>query len=129
MSALFVIPARAGSKGIPGKNYKLLADKPLIIYSLEVARSLTTDENICVSTDDENIVQLLSDLGYSIPFLRPATLSTDTTSSYDVIMHAISHYESNGHTFDQVVLLQPTSPFRRARQVKEAVELFTNDVD
>lgn len=129
MSALFLIPARGGSKGIPGKNYKLLGNKPLIQYSLELARSLSTEENICVSTDDIAIINLMTSLGYKVPFQRPASLSTDVAGSYAVIMHALEHYEKNDRPFDQVVLLQPTSPFRTATQVKEAMDLFTQDID
>jgi CMP-N,N'-diacetyllegionaminic acid synthase len=129
MSALFLIPAREGSKGIPGKNYKLLGKKPLIQYSLEVARSLTTDDNICVSSNDDIIIDLISGLGYKVPFKRPDFLSTDASTSYDVIIHAIDHYEKNACRYDQVILLQPTSPFRTTSQVQEAMALYSMDTD
>ena len=129
MSPLFLIPARGGSKGIPGKNFKYLGDKPLIHYSLEVARTLSKDENICVSTDDSNIVKAVETVGYETPFIRPEELASDTASSYEVMLHAIRHYESIGRNYETLVLLQPTSPFRKAWQVKEAIEIFTSDID
>lgn len=125
-STLFLIPARGGSKGIPGKNIKLLGGKPLIQYSLETARDLTTDDNICVSTDDANIVATVEALGYDLPFVRPAHLASDISSSHEVMLHALEFYEQKGRTFEKLILLQPTSPFRTARQVEEAVALYTS---
>lgn len=129
MKTLYLIPARGGSKGIPHKNIKLLNGKPLIQYSIEVARFLASDEDICVSTDDEEIIKVVESLGLKVPFVRPAEYATDTATSNDVILHALRFYEQHGIKYDTVVLLQPTSPLRTAEHVKEAIKLFTTDVD
>lgn len=129
MRSLFLITARGGSKGIPRKNIKELAGKPLIYYSIEAARALTEDENICVSTDDSEIISCVEKTGLKVPFVRPAELASDTANSNDVICHAIKYYRDKGVEYDNVVLLQPTSPLRTAQQVSEALELYTNDID
>lgn len=129
MKILYVIPARGGSKGIPRKNIKLLNGKPLICYSIDVARQLTQDGNICVSTDDDEIIKVVEDYGLKVPFKRPVHLSTDTASTNDVLLHAIDFYESNGVFYDVIVLFQPTSPFRKASQVKEALTLYNDELD
>lgn len=129
MKILYVIPARGGSKGIPHKNIKLLNGKPLIYYSIDVARQMTTDEHICVSTDDDEIIEVVENYGLKVPFIRPDYLATDTATTNDVLLHAINFYESRGDFYDVVVLLQPTSPLRNSIHVKEAIELYTNDID
>jgi CMP-N,N'-diacetyllegionaminic acid synthase len=129
MKTLFLIPARGGSKGIPGKNSKLFAGKPLISYSIELARQFTTDDNICLSTDDDEIAVVAESMGLIVPFRRPSELSTDTASTKDVILHALTYYELLGKTFDTIVLLQPTSPFRQKYHVKEALALYSDEVD
>jgi CMP-N,N'-diacetyllegionaminic acid synthase len=113
LKTLFLIPARLGSKGLPGKNTKLLGDKALISYSIEFAlNNKTENDTICISTNDENIFPIAKTFGLEVPFIRPAELCTDTASSYDVILHAIHFYEQQNYFFDRVLLLQPTSPFR-----------------
>lgn len=129
MKILYIIPARGGSKGIPHKNIKLLNGKPLIYYSIDVARQLTTDDHICVSTDDDEIIEVVENYGLKVPFIRPDYLATDTATTNDVLLHAINFYESRGDFYDVVVLLQPTSPLRNSIHVKEAIELYTNDID
>ena len=129
MNILYVIPARGGSKGIPHKNIKLLGGKPLIGYSIELARQLTSDEHICVSTDDEEIVRVVENYGLAVPFRRPKELSGDQVGTYEVLLHALSYYESLGRHYDVLVLLQPTSPFRKEKFVKEALALYTPDID
>lgn len=129
MKLLYIIPARGGSKGIPHKNIRLLAGKPLIVYTIDVARALSEDKYICVSTDDIEIIHVVEETGLSIPFKRPDCLATDTASTYDVLLHAIHYYEQLGEFFDGVVLLQPTSPLRTAEQVKNAIRLFDNSID
>jgi CMP-N,N'-diacetyllegionaminic acid synthase len=129
MNTLFIIPARGGSKGIPRKNIKLFLGKPLISYSIEMARKFTSDENICLSTDDDEIEASAKITGLEIPFRRPLALSSDTASTKDVILHALDYYESEGRLFDSVVLLQPTSPFRQEFHVKEALGLYSSEVD
>lgn len=129
MNPLIIIPARGGSKGIPHKNIKPLNGKPLIYYTIDVARAITTDENICVSTDDKEIISVVEDYGLKVPFVRPAELATDTAGTYEVLLHALDYYENHGRHFEVLVLLQTTSPFRRADQVKEALNLYSPKLD
>ncbi len=129
MKILYVIPARGGSKGIPQKNIKPLNGKPLIYYSIDVARLLTTDDHICVSSDDDEIIKVVEDYGLKVPFKRPAYLATDTATTNDVLLHAINFYESNGIYYDVLVLLQPTSPLRKASHVEQAVSLYNDSLD
>lgn len=129
MNILVIIPARGGSKGIPHKNVKELNGKPLICYSIDAARQLTTDENIRVSTDDDVIIKVVEDYGLKVHFKRPAELATDCAGTNGVLLHALEFYEKQGRKYDVVVLLQPTSPFRETKSLKEAVALYTSDID
>ena len=129
MNILVIIPARGGSKGIPGKNIKLLGGKPLIYYAIDVARAIVDDTHICVSTDYDQIIRVVEQYGLSVPFIRPTELATDTAGSYGVLLHALSFYESKGEHFDAVVLLQVTSPFRTVNHVREALNLYNKDLD
>lgn len=129
MKSLVIIPARGGSKGLPGKNIKALNGKPLLHYSIDSARAFTDDENICLSSDDPKIITVAKEYGLDVPFIRPAALATDTASSYDVIMHAINFYESLGRNYDNILLLQPTSPFRKPEFIKEAMILYSGKLD
>lgn len=129
MKTLFVITARGGSKGIPGKNIKPLGGKPLLHYAIAQARAWAADDDICLSTDDIAIAESAMRVGLNIPFMRPDALSTDTAGSYEVLLHALNHYEQTGRQYDALVLLQPTSPFRTAKQIGEAMQLFSPDVN
>lgn len=126
---LYLIPARGGSKGIPHKNIKLLNGKPLIQYSIEVARELVSDNDICVSTDDEEIKAVAESCGLKVPFMRPDYLASDTASSSDVIIHALDFYAQRGINYDVLVLLQPTSPLRTVQNVKDCIALYTPALD
>ena len=127
---LVVIPARGGSKGRPGKNIKMLCGKPLIAYSIDVARAFADDKNICVSTDSEEIKQVVEQYGLEVPFLRPDYLATDTATSDDVLIHAVNYYrEPYGRTFKKLLLLQPTSPLRTKEDVEGAIRLYSDDID
>lgn len=127
---LVLIPARGGSKGIPGKNFKRLNGKPLINYTIETARELFSDENICVSTDSLEIIDVVEGTGLKIPFIRPIELATDTTSTQDVVLHALEFYESQKkRRYDKILLLQPTSPFRKKVHIKEALTMYSNELD
>ena len=126
---LFLIMARGGSKGIPGKNIKLLAGKPLLYYSIDVARSFVNDTNICLSTDSNEIIEKAEEYGLKVPFIRPPELATDQADSYHVELHALEYYEKLGQKFDTLVVLQPTSPFRTTQQVQEALNLYSNEYD
>lgn len=129
MKALFLIPARGGSKGIPRKNIKELCGKPLIYYSIDVARQLADDADICVSTDDGEIIECVRKIGLDVPFVRPDHLASDTATTNDVIVHALNFYADKGINYDTVVLLQPTSPLRTAAQVREAMDLYSSELD
>lgn len=129
MKSLVIIPARGGSKGIPRKNIKPFNGKPLIYYAIDCARAICSDEDICVSTDDSEIISVVEQYGMKVPFVRPAELATDTAGTYEVLLHALDFYEKQGRHYDTVVLLQNTSPFRRAEQVKEALGLYNEKVD
>lgn len=118
---LVVIPARGGSKGIPGKNIKLLGGRPLLHYAIDGARAVAPDADICVSTDDPAIRAVAEAAGLTVPFLRPPHLSADTSGTYEVLLHALDHYASVGKTYDDLLLLQPTSPLRRPEQVVAAL--------
>jgi len=129
MRPLVIIPARSGSKGIPNKNIKILGGKPLIYYTVDLARSLFVDDIICVSTDSIEIKKCVELTGLTVPFLRPIELATDESGTYDVMKHAISYYISNGYTPDTIVLLQVTSPFRIKEHISEALNLYSQSVD
>jgi CMP-N,N'-diacetyllegionaminic acid synthase len=126
---LFLIPARGGSKGLPGKNIKKLNGKPLIHYSIELARQFTSDENICVSTDDPEIKKTVEAINLMVPFLRPSDLANDEASTHVVVMHALNFYISINKNYKGIVLLQPTSPLRLKKHLAEAIQQFNQDTD
>ncbi len=130
MRVLVIIPARGGSKGIPHKNIKPLNGKPLIHYTIDVARTIVSDDDICVSTDDPEIISVVENYGLKVPFVRPEELATDAAGTYEVLLHAINYYEEKLHRrYDVVILLQNTSPFRSAKQLQEAIKLYRDDID
>lgn len=129
MKTLIIIPARGGSKGIPGKNIKELNGKPLIHYSVEVARTIANDEDICVSTDSDEIIDTVKTLELNVPFKRPAELSADSSGTYGVLLHALDFYENQGVFYDNIMLLQPTSPFRKKAHLIDVQNLYTNELD
>jgi N-acylneuraminate cytidylyltransferase len=129
MKPLVVIPARGGSKGLPGKNIKPLLGKPLIHYTIEAARQVFEDSQIMVSTDDESIKETVEQLGLKVPFIRPSELATDNSTSFEVLMHAIQYAETNQYYPDTLILLQPTSPLRNNIHIKEALQLFQKEVE
>jgi CMP-N,N'-diacetyllegionaminic acid synthase len=129
MKPLIIIPARGGSKGVPGKNIKLLSGKPLIYYTIEAARNVFPDDQICVSTDDFKIKEIVEITGLNVPFLRPESLAHDTVGTYEVLLHALEFYSNKEISFDTVILLQPTSPFRNAKHIIEALKLYSKDID
>lgn len=126
---LFVITARGGSKGLPGKNIKDLCGKPLIAYSIDVARAFVDDEHICVSTDSEEIKGVVETYGLSVPFLRPDYLATDTATSNDVLVHAVNFFKEQSREYKKLVLLQPTSPLRSVEDVADSLVLYRDDID
>jgi len=126
MRILGVIPARGGSKGVPKKNIKLLGNIPLIEYTIKDAQKATLLTKIVVSTDDPEIALTAEMAGLKPPFLRPSELAQDTSTSLEVIQHALAFFKENGELFDAVCLLQPTNPFREHGFIDEAIEKFIN---
>ena len=129
MKILYLIPARGGSKGLPGKNIKKLDGKYLINHAIDFARNFTTDENICMSTDSNQIIESALENNYKVPFIRPNILSTDTASTNDVMLHALKYYESKGFFYDLIVLLQPTTPFRKKEDLKNMINQWDENLD
>ena len=124
MRFLALIPARGGSKRIPLKNARLLGGKPLIAWSIDVAKGIPEICDILVSTDDSAITEIARDAGALVPWLRPPELATDTASSVDVCLHALDWYEGKNEKVDGLLLLQPTSPFRSRDTVMRGIDLF-----
>jgi len=119
-----LIPARGGSKSIPGKNIKEFCGKPLIAWSIEAARQSGLASRVIVSTDYDEIADIAKKFGAEVPFMRPAELAQDTTPTLPVMIHAVSYLlEAENYKPDYVLLLEPTSPGRQARHIKEAAEL------
>ena len=124
MRILALITARGGSKRLPGKNIRMLGGKPLIVWSIDVVKSIPYICDILVSTDDPLIAATCIQAGAYVPWLRPSLLATDGASSVDVALHALDWYEAEKGTVDGVLLLQPTSPFRSKETVQRGIELF-----
>ena len=120
---LAVVPARGGSKGLPGKNVRLLAGLPLVAHSLRAAETMRTVSRCIVSTDDPEVARIAREHGGDVPWLRPAELATDTTPMAPVLRHALSAVEEEeGRPYDALVLLDPTSPARVPAEVDAAVD-------
>lgn len=124
MKILALILARGGSKRLPGKNIRLLGGKPLIVWSIDVAKHIPEICDILVSTDDPAIAAVSKDAGALVPWLRPVELSTDTATSVDAAIHALEWYEAENGDVDGLLLLQPTSPFRTKETVRRGLALF-----
>jgi CMP-N,N'-diacetyllegionaminic acid synthase len=123
-----VIPARGGSKGIPYKNLADLGGRPLIAWTIAAAKAARGLDRIVVSTDDERIAATAVEYGAEVPFLRPTEFSGDNAPALDVIMHALKELKTpGGEPYDAVAYLQPTSPFRSAAQLTEAIALFARE--
>ena len=124
MRILGLIPARGGSKGVPKKNIKLLGKKPLIEYTINDAKNSKLITEIVVSTDNQEIAIEAEIAGCKPPFIRPAEFAQDTSTSLEVVQHAIDFFESQNVFFDAVCLLQPTNPFREQGFIDKAIEKF-----
>lgn len=128
-NCLAIIPARGGSKGLPRKNIRLLAGKPLIVWTIEQAKKSKYSDKVIVSTEDKEIAKISKKYGAEVPFLRPKELATDSSPTIDTIIHAISWFEKREEYFDIVVLLEPTSPLRKKDDLDNAIELFIESID
>ena len=121
---LALIPARGGSKGLPGKNIRSLADKPLIAWTIEAAKASRYVDRLIVSTDSKEIARIAEEWGAEIPFLRPPHLATDEAKGMDVVLHALDQLGQAVKPSTLVFLLQPTSPLRTAEDIDCALELL-----
>lgn len=121
---LALIPARGGSKGVPGKNIKDLNGKPLIAWTIEAARKSRYIDKVAVSTDYEAIARVAVKYGAAAPFKRPGKLANDNAKMIDVISHCIRFFQNTGDIYNIIILLQPTSPLRSARDIDKAIEFF-----
>ena len=124
MRILAVIPARGGSKRVPGKNMRKLGNKPLINWTIDSAFNTPELSAIMVSTDDPQIAEIAQSAGATVPWLRPIKLATDESKSVDVAIHALDWYETENGKVDGILLLQPTSPFRSQASIQKGIELF-----
>lgn len=124
---LAVVTARGGSKGLPGKNIRILNGKPLIAWTLESALESEYIDEIFVSTDSQSIVDVCIQNGVDVPSLRPNELAQDTSSSMDVLIYTVDYLENNGKTFDYLILLEPTSPLRKLGDIDKMIEIAVNN--
>lgn len=124
---LWLITARSGSKGVRDKNIKKLGVFPLMAYKIKAALAIDTTKNVWVSTDSEEYGEIAKSYGASVPFIRPANISTDTAKSVDVVLHAMEFAEENGYEYDFVGLLEPTTPFIKALDLLKAVNKLSNE--
>ena len=123
-----IIPARGGSKGLPGKNIKPLLGKPLIQYTLAPALEAKLLDRVVVTTDDEKIMNIARDLGAEVPFVRPAELAQDLTTTEEVLKHAVLWLKENeGYTVDIFVYLQITDLFKNPQWIDKSVQMLLDD--
>lgn len=121
---LAIIPARAGSKGVPGKNVRPIAGRPLIAWSIGQALTCPRVTRTIVSTDGEEIARVAREAGAEVPWLRPAELARDTTATEPVLIDVVRRVQAEGFSPDVVMLLQPTSPLRHPGSLERAIETF-----
>jgi N-acylneuraminate cytidylyltransferase len=126
MTTVCVIPARGGSKGVPRKNLRVVAGKPLIVWTIEQALAVRSPLTVVVSTDDEEIAGVAGDAGAEVPFLRPAELAEDTTATEPVVQHALAALDALGTVASSVLLLQATSPVRLPGTLDRALAQFAD---
>ena len=124
MNNIAIIPARSGSKGLPDKNIRLLAGKPLLAYSVEAALASNLFDEVMVSTDSAHYAEVARECGAAVPFFRSEKTSSDTASSEDAVLEVLERYRDTGRRFDTICLLQPTSPLRTTEDIKGAYMLF-----
>ena len=127
-SFLAIVPARGGSKGLPGKNIKELCGKPLVAWSIEAGLKSKYVDEVMVSTDDEQIAEISKKYGANVPFLRPSELASDTATTFDAIKHTIDYYKNElKKEFDYIVLLEPTSPLRENNDIDIMIEKIVDN--
>jgi CMP-N,N'-diacetyllegionaminic acid synthase len=124
LSVIAVIPARGGSKGLPGKNIRPLLGKPLIGWSIEQAFASKYIDEVVVSSDCPEIIELSRKFGANVPFKRPAKLASDNSTTIDVLIHCLDWFEENNKSFDILVLLEPTSPIREVSDIDNSLRIL-----
>lgn len=127
MATLCLIPARGGSKGIPGKNLAVVGGRPLLDWTVDAAAGAGPAARVVVTTDSDDIAERALAIGAEVPFRRPPELAADDTPGIDPILHAIEALATGGYRPDLVICLQPTSPLRSAQDVRAALALFADD--
>ena len=123
---LALITARGGSKRLPKKNILKLANKPLIAWTIEASLKSPYIDEVIVSTDDVEIAEISRSYGADVPFIRPPELATENASSIDVLKHAVLTLKNLDRHFDYLILLQPTSPLRKATHINEAIQMYVD---
>jgi len=127
---LALIPARGGSRRLPGKNLLKLCGEPMTVWSIKAAQQSKYVDRIVVSTDSDEISEVARAAGADVPFMRPNYLASDTASSLDVVKHALNELNKKGQCYEFIVLLQPTSPLRTSKHIDESFELLqSKDAD
>ena len=124
---LAIVPARGGSKGLPGKNIRPLCGKPLIAWSIEHAQKSKYVDDIFISTDSREIADVAEQYGVSVPELRPDELAKDTAPSSEFIVYTLNKLKSEGKVFDYFILLEPTSPLRDVDDVDKSIEMIIDN--
>jgi CMP-N,N'-diacetyllegionaminic acid synthase len=128
MSMIAIIPARSGSKGVPGKNIKLLGGIPLFAFSIIAAKMMPSVSRVIVSTDSEEYAQIAKDYGAEVPFLRPNEISGDKSTDFDLFLHSLNWFEENENLIPEYILhLRPTTPLRVPQIMEDAVKLFNEN--
>jgi len=126
-SVLAIIPARDGSKGLPGKNIRPMCGKPLIGWSIFQGLESQYIDEVLVTTDSQEILDIAKQFGANAPFIRPKLLADDDASSIDVLLHAVDYLTKAGRVYDYLVLLEPTSPLRDVSDIDGAIKLLINN--
>ena len=124
MRVVAFVPARGGSKRVPGKNIRVLAGHPMLAYTLSAARASDVFGDLVVSTDDETTAAVARHYGAEVPFLRPVALARDSSPDIEWVEFTLRELERLGRTYDAFSILRPTSPFRLPRTIRRAWELF-----
>ena len=128
MSMMAIIPARAGSKGVPGKNIKLLGGIPLFAFSITAAKMMSSVSRVIVSTDSEEYAKIAKEYGAEVPFLRPNEISGDKSTDFDLFLHALNWFkEYENYIPEHILHLRPTTPLRDPKIMEEAVKLFIDN--
>ena len=127
MKPICIIPARGGSKGVPKKNIRKIAGKPLIAYTIEQALKSKIFSHVIVSTEDKEIARIAKKYGAEVPFMRPKSLATDTIRIDEVLLHAINELFKQKYTFDIMIWRDCTVPFIRNKDIKKSISVLKRE--